>query len=107
MTKVVPKEPELKVVSFDEFKENLSLMTPENAQTLVSRILKEYETEGKLGHLVEILIIQDAAEKFLMSIIINNPLKSELIAKMNTLIQKDDESITLLTDDHFEDQLPR
>jgi hypothetical protein len=64
---------------------------------------------GQLGHLVEVLIIQESVDQFLISILANNPSKSEVVAKMNLTLQREDSSdyIPTLTEEKLEDQLPR
>ncbi len=74
-------------------------MELDTAKPLISMILKEYEQESKLDHLVEILVVQESSEKFLLSILEHSS-KPELVAKMNGILGS-----TVLTEDKVTDQI--
>jgi hypothetical protein len=62
-------------------------MELEFSHTLISDILKDFEEAGTLDHLVQILIINESADKFLTSILENGN-KLELITTINTQLNE-------------------
>ena len=78
--------------------------TKKKATLAFSPLLKK---PGTLGHLVEVLIIQESVDQFLISILEKNPSKSEIIAKMNATFREESEYVPILTEDKLEEQLPR